>query len=114
MERRDFSAAVADFTQAVRIDPTFAEGYNQRAIARYLSEQYEEAIADCRQAIAYMPCHFGAWAGMGHCHANLGRIVEALRCYQQAMEINPHLREIGQTVQALRTALAQGHIATDA
>jgi tetratricopeptide (TPR) repeat protein len=114
MERRDFTSAVADFTQAVRVDPTFAEGYNQRAIARYLTEQFEEAIADCRRAIEYMPCHFGAWAGMGHCHANLGRIAEALRCYQQAMEINPHLREIGQTVQALRAALAQGQITTDA
>jgi tetratricopeptide (TPR) repeat protein len=105
MERRDFAAAIADFTQAVRIDPTFAEGYNQRAIARYLNEQYEESIADCHCAVKHMPCHFGAWAGMGHCYANLGRIAEALRCYQHAMEINPHLREITQTVQALRSAL---------
>jgi cytochrome c-type biogenesis protein CcmH/NrfG len=38
-----------------------------------------------------MPCHFGAWAGMGHCHAHVGRFKDALAAYRKALAINPHL-----------------------
>jgi tetratricopeptide (TPR) repeat protein len=102
VERRDFDAAVQHFTQAIEADPSFAEPYNQRAIVKYLTERYQESIDDCRQAVERMPCHFGAWAGMGHCHAHLGQLNEALDCYKQALEINPHLEGIVEAVGELR------------
>src|ERR1700749_3254213 len=71
LNRRDFDCAMAHFTRATELDPTFAEAYNQRAITKYLNERYEESIADCREAVERMPCHFGALAGLGHCHAHL-------------------------------------------
>jgi Tfp pilus assembly protein PilF len=91
MEAQDLDAAITHFTKAIEIDPNFAEAYNQRAIARYLAEQWDESIADCQRTVELMPCHFGAWAGMGHCHTHEGRFAEALRCYRKALEINPHL-----------------------
>ncbi len=45
-----------------------------------------------------MPCHFGAWAGLGHCHLHRGKIREAFKCYQKALSINPHLDCIRQAV----------------
>ena len=48
---RDFPRAIEIFSQAIRVDPSFAEAYNQRAIAYYLSEDYQRSIADCRRAI---------------------------------------------------------------
>jgi len=36
-----------------------------------------------------MPCHFGAWAGLGHCYAHEGRLAEAVEAYERALEINP-------------------------
>jgi hypothetical protein len=36
---RHFSQAIEDFGSAITVDPTLAEGYHQRAIARYNAAQ---------------------------------------------------------------------------
>lgn len=102
LNRRDLSCAMKHFTRAAEIDPTFAEAYNQRGITKYLAERYEESIADCREAIERMPCHFGAWAGLGHCYAHQGQLVEAVRCYERALSINPHLDGIREAIGELK------------
>jgi tetratricopeptide (TPR) repeat protein len=99
---RDFAGALRHVGRAIEIDPSFAEAYNQRAIIHYLQERYAESIEDCRRAVERMPLHFGAWAGMGHCHAHLGRPCEAVECYERALSINPHLDGIPQSIQELR------------
>jgi tetratricopeptide (TPR) repeat protein len=99
---RNFHRAIELFSQAIRVDPDFAEAYNQRAIAYYLSEDFEKSISDCRRAIKRMPCHFGAWAGMGHCHAHLDEIPCAIECYEKALAINPHLQCVEETVRELK------------
>lgn len=105
MDRREYEQAEALIESAIEADPTFAEAYNQRAIVHYLQERFEPSIADCKEAIQRMPCHFGAWAGMGHCHAHLGQLPDAIRCYRKAMEINPHLKCLDVAVQEM-----QGHV----
>jgi tetratricopeptide (TPR) repeat protein len=102
LEKRSFDCACKHFGRAIEIDPDFAEPYNQRAIVHYLREQFGDSILDCRKAIERMPCHFGAWAGKGHCHAYLGNIAEAIRCYSQALAINPGLDGIRQAIKQLR------------
>jgi tetratricopeptide (TPR) repeat protein len=102
LNRRDIKRAIELFSGAIQTDPDFAEAYNQRAIAYYLSEDYERSIADCRRTIKRMPCHFGAWAGLGHCHAHLNEASQAIECYQKALEINPHLECVRETVEELR------------
>ena len=98
LNRRDLERAMKHFTRATELDPTFAEAYNQRGIAKYMAERYEESIADCREAVERMPCHFGAWAGMGHCQAHQGRLAEALESYERAVAINPHLDDIREAI----------------
>lgn len=100
--RGDYDHAIEHFTRAIALDPTFAEAYNQRAIAKFLLERYEDCIDDCRKAVELMPSHFGALAGLGHCHAHEGRMSPALRCYERALAINPRLDDVRQTVRALK------------
>jgi tetratricopeptide (TPR) repeat protein len=102
MNRRDFEHALTHFNRAIDLDPTFAEAYNQRAIVHYLQERYIESIEDCHRAVSRMPCHFGAWAGMGHCYAHLGKHDEAIRSYEKALEINPRLEGVRQGIDSLR------------
>ena len=94
MEKDDSDAAVRLFRAARRIDPGFAEAYNQAAMVHYLEDRWEDAAADCRRTIALMPEHFGALAGLGHCHAQLGELEKAAVCYRKALEIHPRLGEI--------------------
>jgi tetratricopeptide (TPR) repeat protein len=102
LERKDIPHAITHFDRAIAQCPTFAEAYNQRAIARYLLEEFEPSIADCEQAIELMPCHFGALAGTGHCYAHLGKSREAVAAYERALELNPHLDCVRQTVEQLK------------
>jgi tetratricopeptide (TPR) repeat protein len=105
LSRGDYEHAIEHFTRAADLDPTFAEAFNQRALAKFLLERYEDCIEDCRQAVRLMPYHFGALAGLGHCHAHQGRLVPALRCYEKALAINPRLDDVRQTVNELRQTL---------
>lgn len=108
LNRRDFAHATSHFTRAIQIDPKFAEAYNQRAIVKYLQERYDESIEDCRRTVELMPCHFGAWAGLGHCYAHIGRLEDAVASYDQALAINPHMDSIRQMVDELRPRLKKG------
>jgi cytochrome c-type biogenesis protein CcmH/NrfG len=49
-----------------------------------------------------MPCHFGAWAGLGHCYAHEGQLAEAVEAYERALAINPHLEGVRQAVEEMR------------
>ena len=102
LNRRDYEHALQHFNRAVELDPGFAEAYNQRAIVHFLRENFEACISDCQKVLERMPCHFGAWAGLGHCHAHEGRLADAVRCYVQALSINPHLEGLRQGVAEMR------------
>ena len=105
LSRGDTEHAIRHFTRAIELDPEFAEAYNQRAIAKFLLERYDECIDDCRRAVELMPFHFGALAGLGHCYAHEGQLARALKCYERALALNPRLEDVRQTVQALREQL---------
>lgn len=102
LNRRDFEHALQHFNRAIDKDPSFAEAYNQRAIVHYLAERFEASIEDCRRTVSRMPYHFGAWQGMGHCYAHLGKHTEAIRSYEKALEINPRLEGVRQGIESLR------------
>jgi tetratricopeptide (TPR) repeat protein len=105
LNAREFEKAIEHFDRAIELDADFAEAYNQRAIAHYLQEHYESSAADCQRAAEKMPCHFGAWAGMGHCHLHMGQMREALECYEHALGINPHLDCLRQTIAEIKGRL---------
>lgn len=89
--QKSYADAAERFTMAGMSDPTYSEAWNQRAIARYFLEDYTGALADCGIVVKLMPCHFGAWSGMGHSYAHMGQCQKAGDCYHRALAINPHL-----------------------
>jgi tetratricopeptide (TPR) repeat protein len=105
LNRGEYQQAIDHFTHAIEIDPTFAEAYNQRAIVKYLQDRYDESLEDCRKTVERMPCHFGAWSGMGHCHAHKGRLACAIEHYEKALKINPAMTGIKQVVAELKRQL---------
>ena len=107
LNAREFDRAIEHFDRAIEHDDNFAEAYNQRAIAHYLQEQYESSVRDCRTAVERMPCHFGAWAGMGHCFLHMGELAKALQCYEQALSINPHLDCLRETIKEIKGRLEE-------
>ena len=91
MERGDLLAAEALFTDIIRRAPDFAEGWNKRATARYLSGNPAAAVADCEETLARKPHHFGALSGQGLCHMARGEHRKAADLFRRTLEVYPHL-----------------------
>lgn len=102
LENENFSEAIEQFTAVIEAAPNFAEGYNQRAIAYFVVEAWENALEDCQQALKLNPHHFGAFAGMGHVYLRLGKIDKAVDAYKQALIINPNLISIAELLMQIR------------
>jgi tetratricopeptide (TPR) repeat protein len=88
--------------------PRFAEAYNQRAIVQFRTGEFLKAVADCERVLELNPFHFGAQAGLGQCLMRLKRPRAALRAFHTALEINPELEEIAESVRTLEEKLGEG------
>jgi len=102
MEAGDLVAAIEHLTALTDHAPDFAEGWNARATAHFLNGDYGPSIADIGHTLALNPRHFGALAGLGQILEELGRPDEALRAYEEALKINPHMDGIRQAADRLR------------
>lgn len=101
IQANEFAQAIPPLTRAIAAAPTFAEAHNQRGIAYFLMEDWPMSLADCEQAAELMPVHFGAHAGAGHCHAQLGHLAEAAQSYRQALAINPRMPAVAGALERL-------------
>ena len=91
MERQDLAGAEAAFTSLIEAAPDFAEGWNKRATVRYMAQDFEGSIADCRETLARKPAHFGALSGQGLCHLALHQWREAAALFRRTLEVYPTL-----------------------
>jgi tetratricopeptide (TPR) repeat protein len=109
LEGQDWLEAVAAFSRVIETAPTFAEGWNKRATARYLATHYATSIADCEQVVRLNPHHFGALSGQGLCHVALGQLREAARCFRRALQIHPRLETVRQQLARAEMTLARAN-----
>src|SRR3989442_13152035 len=91
MERQDLTAAEALFTSLIEAAPEFAEGWNKRATVRYMAQDFEGSIADCRETLARKPGHFGALSGQGLCHIALEQWQGAGTRFRRTLDVSPAL-----------------------
>ncbi|HVL11254.1 MAG TPA: HEAT repeat domain-containing protein [Gemmata sp.] len=104
----DPAATLAELDELIAEAPDFAEAHNQRAIQFYKRGDYARAVADCETVLRLNPFHFGAAAGMGQCLAKLGKRRAALRAFRSALEINPGLEHLRETIRELEQSLGRG------
>ena len=105
MQRGAFEPAVAIFTDMIEMAPDFAEGYNKRATAYYLMQEFEKSISDCDKTIALNPIHFGALSGAGLCYLGLRNLIKALEYFERAMAVNPNMVQIQRYVEDIKKFL---------
>ena len=89
----DFAGAIASFDELIAYCPDYAEGYNQRAFALFLRQDYALALEDLDRAIARSPLHIAALSGRALTLMGLGRMEEAQNQLREALELNPWLPE---------------------
>ena len=107
MQAGNLHEALATFTTIVQKKPAFAEGWNKRATIYYLLGQYEAAMKDCDEVLKRNRKHFGALAGYGQMYAAQGDYAHAVLFLERALEVNPNLPGVLQTLQLIREELEE-------
>jgi tetratricopeptide (TPR) repeat protein len=79
--------AVAAFSDAIVLDPTLAEAWHQRAIARFKFGDTAGAVRDIQETLKLEPRHFGAWR-------TLERIAEGREDWKAAYDAWRHVLDI--------------------
>lgn len=105
MSRGDYDGALEQFNRMVDAAPEFAEGWNKRATLHYYMGRYEASVLDIQQTLQLEPRHFGALSGLGLIYDALEQRKAAIRSFEAALEINPHLGGIRERIEQLRQEL---------
>jgi|SRR5215831_1624083 len=89
--KRDLEGAMADYNQAIEIDPKCVDAYINRALVWSSKRNNNAAIADCDTAIEIDPQNGRAYAVRGMAQYDKGDLNEAIIDLSKAIEINPKL-----------------------
>jgi tetratricopeptide (TPR) repeat protein len=81
--------AIADYTQAIRLNPTLQSAYYNRGISWNEEGDNDKAIADYSEAIRLDPFYADAYANRGKAWVDKGDIDKAIADYNEAISLDP-------------------------
>ena len=87
---RNFNGAIQLYSEALEINPNFAEAYTNRGNAYGKLRQYKPAIQDFNKSIEINPNFDRAYYNRGLVHDELGQTERAIQDYSKAIELNPN------------------------
>jgi len=105
LEAGEYGAAIEHYTAAIDYAPEFAEAYNGRATAYYLTDRIGPAIDDLRQTLVLNPRHFEAMRGFAILLDELGRRADSLEVFRQVQAIHPSDPDVAAAVDRLELLL---------
>ncbi len=92
-EQGKLDQAIANYQQALKIEPNNALAYNQMGEIYVQQGKLDAAIAACQNAIKIKPNLAAAYKNLGNALQAGGKIEEAIRAYSKAVEIDPQFAE---------------------
>ncbi len=101
----EYKAAFRAFDAVVKMAPDFAEGWNKRATVEYLLGDFDASVGDIERTLALEPRHFGALSGLGLIYLAIGKERAAIRVFEGALAIHPHLPGARARIKRLRRKL---------
>src|SRR5262245_3265628 len=88
-EQGDLNQAIAEFTEALRIDPQSAAAYHNRGVAYARKGDHDRAIADFTKALRFDPDDAVTYRCRGRAYRILEQYDRALADYNQALGLDP-------------------------
>ncbi len=110
IQSQNYPVALSLFDDVLALEPEWTEAWNQRAMARFLANDWDGAMADIDHALKLEPRHFGALAGMGLILERAGLDERALRVFNRALEIYPLQPDLRKNAEKLRLEIEGRHI----
>ena len=92
--KEEYDTAIADLTEAIRLDPTMTDAFNNRAEALHDKGEYDESIADYNAALRLDPKYAPSVYGLGNAYKSKGEYDKAVDYYTQALTIDPNVASI--------------------
>jgi tetratricopeptide (TPR) repeat protein len=89
-ESADAAGALADCDNAIRLDPTYADAYFNRATAKVILRKYQEALDDSNSAIRLNPRRSEFFQVRADTRLRLRDYGGAIVDSEKAMDLNPH------------------------
>jgi uncharacterized caspase-like protein len=88
-KKKDFDRAIADYGEAIRLNPSFAQAYDGRGSAYRYKGDFDRAIADYSVAIRLDPSFAQAYDGRGSAYRDKGDFDRAITDLNEAIRLNP-------------------------
>ena len=85
----EFDKAIADYTDAIRLDPKCALAYCGQGIAYWFKGDYDKAIADFTEAIRLDPNYANAYRNRGLAYKSKHDYDKAIADYTEAIRLEP-------------------------
>ena len=105
MNHGQLEGALEKFNEVILLAPDFAEGWNKRATVFYLMKKFDHSVIDIAQTLKLEPRHFGAFSGLGLINQAIGQTRAAIKAYQQALGLNPHLFGLKEKIERMKKKL---------
>ena len=86
----DYNRAIADYNQALKLDPNYVSAYYSRGNVYYNLKDYDRAIAEYNQALKLDPNYVNAYNGRGNVYYDLKDYDRAIAEYNQALKLDPN------------------------
>lgn len=85
----EFDLAIAEYTQAIKLNPDYVKAYNNRGLAFNGKEEYGQAIEDYDKAIRLIPDYAPYYTNRGVAYDRKDEYDRAIEDFDQAIRLNP-------------------------
>ena len=89
--RKDYQNAVSAYTNAINIQPNFAEAYNNRGNCYVILKQFQPALQDLQTAVNYNKVDARIYNNLGNVYLETEDYHAAINSYTKAINLNPNL-----------------------
>ncbi len=87
--KSDADGRIADYTEALRLNPQYVHAYYNRGIAHYSRGNLDEAIADYSETIRLHPQYVDSFYNRGNALYDKGDLDGAIADYTQVLRLDP-------------------------
>ncbi len=84
-----YAEAMACFDEALRLNPSYVEAWNNKGLVFYKQSHYVEAMASFDEAIKFNPSYVEACYNKSNALYKQGQYAEAIICYDEVIKLNP-------------------------